>query len=177
MPEHWSSESPARTGLYTPEERRRRDQSPWTIVQGGLAPLQFLIMLVSLGLVLRYLSTGQGLYAANASVLLKTIALYTIMITGSIWEKEVFGIWLFAKPFFWEDVFSFLVIALHTWYVVALFTGSMPPREMMMIALAAYSAYLINAVQFILKLRAARLQEQAMRRANEPRTAPREALA
>ena len=177
MPEHWSSESPARAGLYTPEERRRRDESPWTIVQGGLAPLQFLIMLVSLALVLRYLATGQGLYAANASVLLKTLALYTIMLTGSIWEREVFGIWLFAKPFFWEDVFSFLVIALHTWYLVALYRGSMPPREMMMIALAAYSAYLINAVQFILKLRAARLQEKAMRMASDARSTPREAMA
>jgi 3-vinyl bacteriochlorophyllide hydratase len=176
MPEHWSSEPSARAGLYTPEERRRRDQSPWTIVQGGLAPLQFLIFVVSLVLVLRYLATGQGLYAANASVLMKTLALYTIMVTGSIWEKEVFDIWLFAKPFFWEDVFSFLVIALHTWYVIASFQGTMPPREMMLIALAAYAAYLINAVQFILKLRAARLQEQATRMA-EARNVPREAMA
>ncbi len=132
-----------------------------------MAPLQFLIFVVSLVLVLRYLSTGQGLYAANASVFMKTLALYTIMVTGSIWEKEVFGMWLFAPAFFWEDVFSFAVIGLHTWYLVALYQGTMAPRDLMMIALAAYAAYLINAVQFILKLRAARLQEQAMRRARE----------
>ena len=28
--------------LYTPEERARRDRSPWTVVQGVLAPLQLL---------------------------------------------------------------------------------------------------------------------------------------
>ncbi len=184
MPENRPSESAPETGLYTPEQRRLRDESPWTIVQGGLAPLQFLIFLVSLILVLRYLVTGNGLYAANASVIMKTIALLTIMVTGSIWEKEVFGVWLFAKPFFWEDVFSFLVIALHLWYVVALFQGHTAPRTLMYIALAAYAAYVINAVQFILKLRAARLQEQAMKaRAAAPAPAaapagrPQEALA
>jgi 3-vinyl bacteriochlorophyllide hydratase len=83
------------------------------------------------------------------------------MITGSIWEKVVFGKWLFARPFFWEDVFSFVVIALHTAYIWALFTGSMPAREQMMIALAAYAAYVVNAGQFLWKLRMARLEAEA----------------
>ena len=47
----------------------------------------------------------------------KTLALYAIMITGSIWEKVVFDKWLFAHAFFWEDVFSMLVLALHTGYL------------------------------------------------------------
>jgi 3-vinyl bacteriochlorophyllide hydratase len=54
-----------------------------------------------------------------------------------------------------------LVLALHTAYLVALFTGSMPVREQMLLALAAYAAYAINATQFLLKLRAARLQAEA----------------
>jgi 3-vinyl bacteriochlorophyllide hydratase len=148
--------------LYTPDQRRRRDASPWTVVQGVLAPLQFLVCIASTVLVLRYLSSGDGLGVANASVLLKTGLLYTIMITGSIWEKEVFGVWLFAEAFFWEDVVSFLVIALHTWYVVALVTGAMTTRGLMFIALAAYATYIVNAVQFILKLRAARRAEAVL---------------
>jgi 3-vinyl bacteriochlorophyllide hydratase len=51
-----------------------------------------------------------------------------------------------------------LVLALHTAYLVALYTGSLPVREQMLLALSAYAAYIINAAQFILKLRAARLQ-------------------
>lgn len=141
--------------LYTPEERVRRDASPWTIVQGVLAPLQFLVFLVSLGFVLYYLATGEGFYAATISVVVKTLVLYTIMVTGSIWEHEVFGKYLFARSFFWEDVVSILVLALHTAYLVALFTGVEPERQMV-IALAAYAAYVINAAQFVLKLRAAR---------------------
>ncbi len=144
--------------LYSPEERRRRDASPWTLVQGVLAPLQFLVFLVSLVLVLRYLATGAGLGAATASVVTKTLVLYTIMVTGSIWEKEVFGVYLFARPFFWEDVFSMLVLALHTAYLAALATGWLDARGQMALALAAYAAYVINASQFLLKLRAARLE-------------------
>lgn len=146
--------------LYTPEQRRRRDASPWTLVQAILAPLQFLVFLVSLALVLRYLATGEGLQAAILSVVVKTLVLYTIMLTGSIWEKEVYGVWLFAAPFFWEDVFSMLVLALHTAYLVALATGWLAVREQMLLALAAYAAYIVNAAQFVLKLRAARLDER-----------------
>ena len=147
--------------LYTPEQRRRRDASPWTLVQAILAPLQFLVFLVSLALVLRYLATGEGLQAAILSVVVKTLVLYTIMVTGSIWEKEVYGVWLFAAPFFWEDVFSMLVLALHTAYLVALAQQALSPTGLMLLALAAYAAYVINAGHFLLNLRAARLQGES----------------
>ena len=142
--------------IYTAEERRRRDASPWTLVQGILAPLQFAVFLVSLALVLNYLATGEGLAAATISIVVKTLILYTIMITGSIWEKRVFGCYLFARPFFWEDVFSMLVLALHTAYLGALAFAWLDARGQMLLALAAYAAYVINAGQFLLKLRAAR---------------------
>ena len=151
--------------LYTPEERVRRDASPWTLVQGLLAPVQFLIFGISLYLVLNYLRTGEYHDAAIWSVVVKTIALYTIMVTGAIWEKVVFGKYLFAHSFFWEDVFSMLVIALHTAYLVALFTGSLTDRELMFLALAAYFTYVINAGQFIWKLRMARLEAPQQRHA------------
>lgn len=148
----------ARAPLYTTAQRRRRDVSKWTLVQGILAPLQFLVFLISLWLVLQYLATGEGLAAASASVVIKTLFLYAIMITGSLWERDVFGKYLFAGPFFWEDVVSMAVMALHTAYLVALFTGALPAEQQMYLALAAYVAYVINATQFVLKLRAARLQ-------------------
>ena len=143
--------------LYTQEQRRRRDQSSWTVVQGVLAPLQFLAFLVSVGLVLRFVTTGHGYEAATVSILVKTGFLAVIMITGSVWEKVVFDRWLFAPAFFWEDVFSFLVVGLHAAYVVALLTGGLAHPQLMLLALAAYAAYVVNAGQFVLKLRAARL--------------------
>lgn len=145
--------------LYTPAERQRRDASPWTVVQGVLAPVQFLVFLVSLGLVLHYLLTGRGLELATLSILVKTGCLITIMVTGAIWENKVFGQYLFAPSFFWEDVFSFLVIALHSFYVVVLVTHAAAPRTQMLLALAAYASYVINASQFLMKLRAARREQ------------------
>jgi 3-vinyl bacteriochlorophyllide hydratase len=81
------------------------------------------------------------------------------MITGAIWERDVFGQYLFAPAFFWEDVVSMLVLALHTTYLIALFSGAVDPERQMWLALAAYASYLLNAIQFVLKLRAARRQE------------------
>ena len=142
----------------------RRDKTYWTFVQGILAPIQFFVFLGSLSCVLRFLATGEGLDMANNSVVAKTLVLYTIMITGCIWEKVVFGRYLFAPSFFWEDVFSMLVLALHTTYLVALFNGFLSSQELMYLALAAYATYVINAGQFILKLRAARLDQEVRQR-------------
>ncbi|GLS54350.1 2-vinyl bacteriochlorophyllide hydratase [Methylobacterium gregans] len=146
------------TPLYTRDERLRRDRTPWTLVQGVLAPLQFGVFLVSLVLVLRTLATGEGLWAANLSVVVKTGVLYAIMVTGSIWEKAVFGRYLFAPAFFWEDAVSMLVLALHTAYLAGLVGGWLAPEPLLGLALAAYAAYVVNAAQFLLKLRAARLE-------------------
>jgi 3-vinyl bacteriochlorophyllide hydratase len=146
-----------RSRLYTAEERARRDASPWTLVQGILAPAQFLAFAVSLVLVLRFLATGEGYWAATVSILVKTGFLYVIMVTGAIWEKQVFGQYLFAPAFFWEDVFSFAVIALHSLYLYGLWSGAFAADDLMLIALAAYATYVINAGQFLWKLRQARL--------------------
>ncbi len=161
--------------LYSAEQRQRRDASVWTLVQGVLALAQFAIFFVSLLLVLRFLLTGNGEVAATTSVVVKTIALYTIMITGSMWEKVVFGKYLFARAFFWEDVFSMLVLALHTTYLAALYFGLLDPRGLMLLALAAYASYVVNAAQFVLKLRAGRLDARDRRdflAGAEPEPAP-----
>jgi 3-vinyl bacteriochlorophyllide hydratase len=150
-----------RLPLYTPEERRRRDSTRWTLVQGVLAPIQFLVFLISLALVLRYLATGEGFAAATASVVIKTFVLYAIMITGAIWEKVVFGQYLFARAFFWEDVFSMLVLALHSAYLTLVLFNVGGPAAQFGVALAAYAAYVVNAGQFLWKLRLARLEAPA----------------
>ena len=68
------------------------------------------VFLVSLGFVLNYLLYGTYESAASVSVVMKTVILCLIMVTGSIWEKAVFDKYLFAKPFYWEDVVSIVVV-------------------------------------------------------------------
>ena len=87
--------------LYTPDQKIRRDKSVWTMVQAVLAPLQFLVCFISIGFVLNYLINGTGYQIATISIISKTVILYLIMVTGAIWEKEVFGQYLFASAFFW----------------------------------------------------------------------------
>lgn len=151
--------------LYTPEERVRRDSTKWTLVQGLLAPIQFVVFGISLYFVLDYLRTGQNYDLAIWSVVVKTLILYTIMVTGAIWEKVVFGQYLFHESFFWEDVFSMLVIVLHSLYLFGLLTGIADDGVLFATALAAYVAYVINAAQFIWKLRMARLSSQPAKQA------------
>jgi len=154
-------------GLYTPEQKKRRDETVWTLVQGVLAPLQFLVFAISTVFVINFLLNGTGLEVATASVILKTLILYCIMVTGAIWEKVVFGRYLFAPAFFWEDVVSMGVIALHTLYLLMWLTGSGSPQEQMVVALAAYGAYLVNAIQFLLKFQQARSSASDMSRQSD----------
>ena len=144
------------TPLYTREQRERRDLTVWTVVQGILAPLQFLVFLLSLFLICRYFLTGDGYLIATYSVILKTLVLLIIMVTGAIWEKVVFGQYLLAPAFFWEDIVSFFVIALHLAYVCTLGTDYLTNDGKMVLALCAYGLYLVNAAQFLLKFRAAK---------------------
>ena len=145
--------------LYTPAQRARRDATGWTLVQGVLAPVQFLIFGISLYLVLRSLRSGEHTDSALASVVVKTLVLYAIMVTGAIWEKVVFGQYLFAPAFYWEDVVSMGVLALHTAYLWVWWQGLWSATDQLLLALAAYGSYAINAAQYIRKLRMARLQK------------------
>ena len=144
--------------LYTPAQRARRDATRWTLVQGVLAPVQFVIFLVSLYLVMTSLSSGLHTDWALVSVVIKTLVLYAIMVTGAIWEKAVFGQYLFAGPFFWEDVVSMVVLALHTAYLWVWWQGQWSATEQLWLALLAYGTYAVNAAQYIRKFRMARLQ-------------------
>jgi 3-vinyl bacteriochlorophyllide hydratase len=156
-----SVDQPIGRPLYTVEERLRRDASRWTLVQGILAPVQFLVFIISACLVVRYLMTGLGYEAATLSVIIKTFVLYTIMITGAIWEHDVYGQYLFAPAFYWEDMVSMLVLALHTAYLVSLVWPGVTAEQQMVLALAAYATYVVNATQFVIKLRQARMQRPA----------------
>ena len=94
----------------------------------------------------------------NDFVIFKTSILMLIMVTGAIWEKVVFGQYLLAPAFFWEDIVSFFVIFLHIAYVLALWINLFSEQQLMLLALVAYVAYFVNALQFLIKLRAARMQ-------------------
>ena len=131
----------------------------WTLVQGVLAPLQFLVFLVSLALVLRYLATGDGLAAATVSVVVKTLALYAIMVTGcDLGEGRVRPLPVRAGLLLGRRGQHAGAGAAHRLPGRAAHRRRSTPRGQMLLALAAYATYVVNATQFLLKLRAARLR-------------------
>lgn len=135
---------------YTPEQLEKRNNSKWTMVQAVLAPLQFLMFIISFSLVVHYLVTGNGFAIANVSVLIKIGLLWLITITGMIWEKEIFGHWFLAPQFFWEDVGNAVAMLMHNLYFLARWQG-WSEQAIMMLMLLAYVSYMFNCAQFILK--------------------------
>ena len=148
------------TSTYTAEQKAKRDQSVWTTVQAVLAPIQFLTFLISLVLVVRYLTTGDGYAIANASVMIKISLLWIITLTGMIWEKEIFDHWFLAPQFFWEDVGNAVAMLLHNLYFLARWLN-WSNQAVMTLMLVAYIGYLVNCAQFILKGLQARKKQLA----------------
>lgn len=144
---------------YTPEQMRRRQQSKWTIVQAILAPLQLLAFIVSVTLIIRYLSTGLDYEITTISILIKIALMWLITITGMFWEKEVFGQWFLAPQFFWEDLVNAVSLFLHNMYFVALLLGA-SERELVLVMLVAYTSYMVNFAQFLIRGLRARKQRQ-----------------
>lgn len=136
---------------YTPAQVARRQASVWTKVQAILAPVQCLAFLISAGLVIFSLTTGRGYATTNASIAVKITILYAIMITGMISEKEVFGHWLFAPEFFWEDAVSSIVMLVHTAYPIAALLGA-SVRQLRGIIAFAYLTCFANALPYVLKV-------------------------
>lgn len=144
---------------YTPEQLAKRNSSKWTIVQAILGPVQLLAFIISLILVIRYLTTGEGYDIATISVLIKIGLMWAITVTGMIWEKEVFGKWFLAPQFFWEDAMNAFALVMHNLYFIARAAG-WDERSLMMLMLVAYVSYTINFTQFLVKGLRARKERQ-----------------
>lgn len=147
--------------MYTTEQLERRNASPWTRVQFILAPIQFLVFLISFGLVIRYLMSGESYLIATISVWVKIALIWALTITGMLWEYDVYGHYFMAREFFWEDLGNLIAIITHNAYFVAQWMGA-DDRTLMWVMVVAYVTYLFNAAQFIVKgVRSAR-QRRAM---------------
>jgi 3-vinyl bacteriochlorophyllide hydratase len=133
---------------YTADQLERRARSKWTRVQIILAPIQFLIFLISFALVVNYLRSGQGYVIATVSVWIKIVLIWALTITGMLWEHDMFDHYFLAKEFFWEDVGNLIAILTHNAYFVAIWLGA-DEQTQMWVMVVAYLSYLINAVQFV----------------------------
>ena len=136
---------------YTPEQLELKAKSKWTIVQYIGAPVQMLLLVISLVFVILTFSDDKLFFITNVTILIKIVLLYFMFITGMFWEKEVMGKYYLSKEFFWEDIVSTWVLLVHTVYLVALFMGT-DHTTLMYVILVAYISLLLNAIQYLVKL-------------------------
>jgi 3-vinyl bacteriochlorophyllide hydratase len=144
----------------------KRDSSKWTPVQGILAPVQFLAFLISFGMIVFYLVTGEGYTLATISVLVKIALLWAITVTGMFWEKDVFDQWFLAPEFFWEDALNAVAMVMHNLYFIAILLG-WSQDAVMTLMLVAYMSYIVNCAQFFVRGLQARKQRLAAGTAEE----------
>lgn len=138
---------------YTPEQLAKRNASVWTEIQILLAPVQFVIFLTGIGLNALYASNPASIdfFWISVAILFKTLFFVILFITGMFFEKDLFGKWVFSKEFFWEDVGSSVATFFHFLYFVLAWKGY-PDGTLVIWATVAYSSYIINAVQYLVRI-------------------------
>ena len=158
--------------MYTADQLARRERSKWTRVQIILAPIQFVAFLISFGLVIHYLLTGQGYLITTVSIWVKISLIWALTITGMLWEYDMYDHYFMAKEFFWEDLGNLIAILTHNAYFVAKWVGA-DERTVMWVMVFAYVTYLFNAAQFVVRgIRPAR-QRRALQQGTSAQPAVR----
>ena len=129
--------------------RERRAASRWTYVHPLFAIGQLGVFLMSLVLVALYFLHVVPYTAVHLSVLIKICFMIGAVITGSLWEHDVFGRWWFAHEFFVEDVMTANVFALHIGYLLTFYL--MPWNMFAILAMLgmSYLVYGLNVAQYI----------------------------
>ena len=149
---------------YTPEQLAKRNASVWTEIQILLAPVQFVIFLTGIGLNALYASNPDSIdfFWISVAILFKTLFFVILFITGMFFEKDIFGKWVFSKEFFWEDVGSSVATFFHFLYFVLAWKGY-PDGTLVIWATVAYSSYIINAVQYLVRIWLEKSHERKMK--------------
>ncbi|MCS6881625.1 MAG: 2-vinyl bacteriochlorophyllide hydratase [Chloroflexaceae bacterium] len=159
------SPAESRAMMYTPEQLRRREASRWTRVQIILAPIQFIVFIISFALVIRYLMTGEGYWITTISIWVKIALIWALTITGMLWEHDMFDHYFMAREFFWEDLGNLIAIITHNLYFVVQWLGA-DTQTVMWVMVFAYVTYLFNAGQFLARgIRSARQRRALARQA------------
>jgi 3-vinyl bacteriochlorophyllide hydratase len=136
--------------MYTAEQLVRRQASRWTQVMMIFGMAQFLVIIVSLYLVIRFLNTGTGYATATVTVLLNIALLWINTVVGMLWEKEMYNHYFMAREFFWEDFGNLIVLITQNSYFVAVGLN-WSRHDIMMLMLVAYGTYLVNFAQWFIR--------------------------
>jgi 3-vinyl bacteriochlorophyllide hydratase len=135
----------------TPEQRERKRKSVWTIAHLPFALGQLMAFFVSVVFLIGFFRGTATFEALHTSVLVKIGLMAGALITGSLWEHDVYGKWWFAPEFFLEDLMTFNVVLLQGAYLYYMYVVHAPIGTLTGLLVAGYTVYLINVVQYIVR--------------------------
>ena len=127
----------------------RKNASPWTRIHPIFALGQLGVFIVSVVLLALYLAGVVGFAAVHVSVIIKFALMVGAVVTGSLWEHDVFGPWWFAREFLLEDVMTAIVMAAHVLYFVAVFVQHSVGLAVAILTVA-YALYALNVIQYVI---------------------------
>jgi 3-vinyl bacteriochlorophyllide hydratase len=149
---------------YTPEQLAKRNASVWTELQIILAPIQFIIFLIGVTLNTLYANNIGHIdfFWISLAILFKTLFFAILFLTGMYFEKEIFDKWVYSPEFLWEDIGSTVAAFFHLLYFVLAWMGY-PEKLLVMEAYIAYLTYVINALQYLVRIILEKNNEKKLR--------------
>lgn len=129
----------------------RRAASVWTKIHPIFALGQLLAFVVSVGLLFAYFRDGVSFDVVHESVLVKVALMLGAIVTGALWEKDVFGKYWFAPEFMGEDTMTVNVFILHIGYLVMAVTHPENITAQIGTLIIAYGVYIANVTQYVLR--------------------------
>jgi 3-vinyl bacteriochlorophyllide hydratase len=139
----------------------RRKASIWTTIHPLFAIGQLLVFFVSVGLFVAYLRGAVPFQFVHVSVLVKIALMVGAVITGSLWERDVFGYWWFAPEFLFEDVMTLIVFITQMTYLAMVFTHPQLMGVILGVLIFAYTVYIANVAQYIHRTQTAKKEAAA----------------
>jgi 3-vinyl bacteriochlorophyllide hydratase len=129
----------------------RRAASVWTKIHPIFALGQLLAFFVSVGFLIGYFRGAVSMEAVHQSVLVKVALMLGAIITGALWEKDVFGQYWFAPEFLAEDTMTLNVFILHISYLGLAAANPENITVQIGMLIVAYGVYIANVAQYVVR--------------------------
>jgi 3-vinyl bacteriochlorophyllide hydratase len=129
--------------------RARRTASIWTFIHPVFALGQLIAFLVSVALLIGYFAHAVPFHVVHISVLVKIGLMVGAVVTGSLWERDVYGFYWFAPEFLFEDVMTLIVFIFQMTYLAMVFVHPGSQGVIVGVLCFAYAVYLGNVAQYI----------------------------
>jgi 3-vinyl bacteriochlorophyllide hydratase len=137
----------------------RRATSVWTKIHPLFALGQLVAFFASCGLLVAYFFGHASLSAVESSALVKIGLMVGAVITGALWEHDVYGAWWFAPEFLIEDTMTVIVFLFQLGYLFVAFVHPTHTSSIIGMLCTAYAIYLFNVAQYVHRTQQAKKQQ------------------